>query len=224
MDNIIFDDLDLAKKNLNDAVSKSWICPITDSMDINSFHHINNIPGNIDKRPQWYRIDPVAAGHVEYLRKQNFKKLILIEDFVGSGSQIEESIKRVMDLNLGIPVLLLVILNCPDGVKRFNKLQGRYSDLTYKAVLELSHNCFVFKDAIVGEPADFVATRELIKRLYLKTSGNVPEGATKPYSPFGYKKTGGLIVKFSNAPDNSLPAIHNQSLTWNPLFLRHSRN
>lgn len=223
-DHISLDDFNLAKKSVISSVSKSWICPITDSMDINSFHHINNIPGNIDIRPQWYSVDPVASGYVDYIKKHNLEKLILIEDFVGSGSQIEKTVKNVMDLHLGIPVLLLTILNCPEGAKRFNKLQDKYSDLTYKSVIELSSQCFVLKDPVNGEPSDFAAIRELIKRLYLKTSGNIVEGAEKPYSPFGYQKTGGLVIKFSNTPDNSIPAIHNSSSTWNPLFLRHSRN
>jgi len=226
-DNIKFDDLDLAKTTLNSSISNCWICPITDSMDINSFYHINNIPGNIDYRPQWYHIDKswntIAGGLVKYIKTQHLRKLILIEDFVGSGSQIAETIEHVMDLKLGIPVLLLVILNCPKGAKRFASLQSKYPELTYKAVIELSNQCFVFKTSHKDEPKDFAAARELIKRLYLQTSGNIPEGL-KPYTPFGYQETGGLIVKYSNTPDNSIPVLHNKSATWNPLFHRHSRN
>ena len=58
----------------------------------------------------------------------------------------------------------------------------------------------------------------------VKNSGGVAIDAGKPYTPFGYKRTGGLVVMHSNTPDNSLPVIHHESDTWAPIFKRHSRN
>jgi hypothetical protein len=227
-DNIKLDDLSIAQQELKNSITRCWICPITDSMDINSFYHINNVPGNIDWRPQWYNVNEtwntMSQGLVNFIKKEGLEKLVLLEDFVGSGSQIEQTIHHIMALNLGIPVLLLPIMNCPTGVNRFNNLQNQYPDLTYKSVLELSKQCFVFPSPYHDELPAIQNTRELIQRVYLKTSNGVSPGNGKPYSPFGYRDTGGLLVKYSNTPDNSIPIIHHESSTWVPLFKRHSRN
>jgi hypothetical protein len=227
-DNIKLDDFSIAQQALKNSITRCWICPITDSMDINSFYHINNVPGSIDWRPQWYNVNEpwntMSQGLVNYINNEGLEKLVLLEDFVGSGSQIEQTIHHIMALNLGIPVLLLPIMNCPAGVNRFNNLQSQYPDLTYKSVLELSKQCFVFPVPYQDELPAIQNTRELIQRVYLKTSNGVSVGNGKPYSPFGYRDTGGLLVKYSNTPDNSIPVIHHESNTWAPLFRRHSRN
>ena len=231
-DRINFNDFNLANMTLNKAIRECWICPITDSFNVNLFFHINNIPNNgwNEWRPQWYTIARSADGgllwhsYYNYIFQRNIKKIVLLEDFVGSGSQIGSAIEFVMEKKLDIDVLLISLVNCPKGVERFNTLASKYDRLVYKAVIELSDNSFVKDTPHVNENPFFNEVRELIKRVYLDTSGGIPIGNSKPYSPFGYKNTGGLVVMNSNTPDNSLPSIHYTSDTWKPIFPRHSRN
>ncbi|MEC3881918.1 phosphoribosyltransferase-like protein [Parapedobacter sp. 10938] len=232
-DNIDFNDLDDAKKQLDQGIRDCWICPITDSMQINAFFHINNIPNNRwnEWRPQWRRIEregdnePLWQSYESYITKHNIKKLVILEDFVGSGSQIAGTVEFIMKKNLDLDVLLLPLINCPDGVVRFNNLAENYDRLTYKSVMELPERCFVKETVAVDEPLEFVAFRQLAKKTYLLVSGGIPElDNGKPYSPFGFRKTGGLVVMFTNTPNNTLPMVHWSSNSWFPIFLRHSRN
>jgi hypothetical protein len=147
-----------------------------------------------------------------------------LEDFVGSGSQVEGVVDFVLNQGLDLDILLVPLINCPIGHKRFADLETKYDRLTYQAVLKPSVNCFVTQIKTDGEPEDFDQLRELIERCYLQVSDGTPPGIEKPYSPFGYRETGGLIVMFSNTPDNTIPTIHWKSNTWNPIFPRHSRN
>ena len=52
---------------------------------------------------------------------------------------------------------------------------------------------------------------------------NIIDDNIDPYGPFGWRRTGGLIVLHTNTPNNTIPLIHNNSRTWKPLFKRHKR-
>lgn len=228
VDNIDFDDIEKAKNRLGNSVRECWICPITD-FDIGSFFHINNIPSTDwnEWRPLWEKaaVNPdYWQGLLNHINHYRIKKLVLIEDFVGSGSQSGGMVDFVLNQGLDMDVLLLPLINCPVGDQLFTGMAKHYSRLTYSAVLKPSGNCFVTQVKVDGEPDDFDQFRELIERSYLQVSNGVAPGNEKPYSPFGYRETGGLIVMYTNTPDNSVPSIHWKSDTWNPIFPRHSRN
>lgn len=232
IDNISFNNFNDAKKQLDQGIRGCWICPVTDSMHINAFFHINDIPNNgwNEWRPQWYGIErggdngPLWQSYESYITKHSIKKLVILEDFAGSGSQIAGAVDFIMKKNLDLDVLLVPLINCPDGVTRFENLAKKYDRLTYKSVIELPEHCFVKRVATTGEPLEFDAFRQLAEKIYLLVSGGIPESTIKPYSPFGFRFTGGLVVMHSNTPDNTLPLIHWSSASWKPIFPRHSRN
>lgn len=232
IDGISFNDLKLAHQTINRSIRNCWICPITDSFDVNSFFHINNIPNNgwNEKRPQWYGVDRVEdndhlwGSHSGYINQHRIRKLVILEDFVGSGSQIGSAVDFIMDKGLDLDVLLIPLILCPDGVTRLKELSAKYPRLSYQAVIELPSNCFIKSIPVEDEHSDYEAIRELIQRVYSLTSGGFPEGNQKPYSPYGWRDTGGLVVMNKNTPDNTLPSIHCSSKTWNAIFPRHSRN
>ncbi|PTB97335.1 hypothetical protein C9994_03370 [Marivirga lumbricoides] len=229
VNNIRFDNIQVAKTQIDDSLKQCWICPITDSFNVNSFFKINNIPSNgwNEWRPQWYTIDrgnDLWKTYHKYIVTHGIRKLILLEDFIGSGSQVEGVVDFVLDKGLDLDVLLVPLINCPTGHQRFSDLEIKYDRLTYQAVLKPSSNCFVTQLKTDEEPIDFDQFRDLITRSYLQVSNGLKPGFEKPYSPYGYRETGGLIVMFSNTPDNTIPSIHWNSDTWNPIFPRHSRN
>jgi hypothetical protein len=230
VNNIRFDNIGDARTQIELSLRECWICPITDSFNINSFFHINNIPGNVwnEWRPQWYTIDRgnnLWNTYRDYIVDHGIRKLVLLEDFVGSGSQVSGVVDFVMNQRLDLDVLLVPLINCPTGHQSFTNLETRHDRLTYQAVLKPSNNCFVTRMQVTDEPEDFEQFRDLLQRCYLQVSNNIPQsGIHKPYSPYGYRETGGLIVMHSNTPDNTIPSIHWNSDTWNPIFPRHSRN
>jgi hypothetical protein len=230
VNNISFDNIDEAKRQIDNSLRECWFCPITDSFNINSFFKINNIPSNgwNEWRPQWYTIDrgnDIWNSYHRYIVKNGIRKLVLLEDFVGSGSQVAGVVEFVLNQGLDVDVLIIPLINCPIGHQGFTVLEAKYDRLTYGAVLKPSENCFVSPVKTAGESLDFDYFRNLIKKSYLQVSNGIPEDdSNKPYSPYGYRKTGGLIVMHSNTPDNTIPVLHHNSETWNPIFPRNSRN
>lgn len=230
INNIDFNNFEHAKTRIDRSLRECWICPITDSLNINSFFHVNNIPSNgwNEWRPQWYTLDrgnDLWSTYRDYITRNGIRKLILIEDFVGSGSQVCGVVEFILNQGLDLDVLLIPLINCPRGHQCFTDIENRYDRLTYGAVLKPSENCFITRSEVPGEPVNFSDLRDLLERSYLQVSNGVAESVfEKPYSPYGYCQTGGLIVMHSNTPDNTIPSLHWNSETWQPIFPRHSRN
>lgn len=231
--NVSLRNFQVAKERIENGIRDCWICPITDSMLINQFFHVNQIPNNNmnEWRPLWYGIGkPTQAAHhqwnshLSYINEHGINKIVLLEDMVGSGSQIRRCLEFILRQRLDIDILVLPLITCPVGVTNLEALADNYDRLTFKSVIKPSANGFVTENPSSDEPSEYEAVRELVKRNYLQVSDGHRPGNRKPYSPFGFRSTGGLIVKSSNTPDNTLPIIHWNSNTWNPLFPRHSRN
>ncbi len=214
-----------AHQMLKTAVAETWFCPATDSMKIAEFYHINGISGT-DLRPGFRALselgtDPTAVR--DYMEDNHFNKLVLLEDFVGSGSQMEEAIPFACQLDPDYPVLACPLIICEDGLKKCNLLKTQYPQLTVEPVLLISKHSCVKEIPHPLEPESFRKLRELIVRLQALVAGPTP---THYYGPFGYPPrdgTGAMLIMHTNAPDNSLPIYHYSSTTWKPIFPRASR-
>ena len=227
-----------AENALATAASETWFCPITDSFRINAFFHINNLAAGGSLRPDWRSLCKFADAQklIDFCVKNRIKRLVLLEDFVGGGSQSLKAVEFATKSLTALQVLFVPLIICPDGVKNarsliveMNALRPRA--LQYQAVLELPPSAFLTRTQSPFQAGDpYIDTiRELIERTYPKVSGGVVNG--KPYDPFGYppppqSPTGGLVVMFSNTPDNTLPLVQwrPKSNTWSPIFPRHSRD
>jgi hypothetical protein len=222
-----------AQQLLIKAVEDTWFCPVTDSFRINSFFHINNLPSNSDYRPDWCSL--YALGDVYKIRNycltKNIKRLVLLEDFVGGGSQSEDAVRFAATHVDNLEVLFVPMIICPDGADRARRLEHelnarRPGSLRFDPVLELPKQAF-FTDSESSLPiSETNALRELIKNTYPAVSGGATIG--KPYHMYGFpqhRPTGGLVVMFTNTPDNTLPLIHWRPPigSWQPVFPRHSR-
>jgi hypothetical protein len=215
------------------AAEDTWFCPITDSFRINSFFHINNLPANANYRPDWCSLHQLGDIFKlqEYCAKHGIKRLVLLEDFVGGGDQSLSAVKfaatHIADLN----VLFVPMIICPDGAEKARQLETqlntrRTGALRFDPVLELPQQAFFTATQSHLPAGQTAALRNLIDASYSAVSGGAMAG--KPYDKYGYppaKPTGGLVVMYTNTPDNTLPLIHWRPLsgTWQPVFPRHSR-
>ncbi len=224
--NLMFDTPD-AERQLREAFAKTWFCPITDSMRINSFYHLNGIRTGHDLRSDWLSLSQIGNADTikRYIQVNGIDYIVLLEDFVGSGSQISDAVSYAASLanDIGVQVLLLPIIVCPKGVSTFNSLATAHSNLSVNFVIELQGEDFISATPVYGEEKFSTEVRALAVSTYDKVRGHSGPWIGKPYTPFGYKSTGGLVVMFSNCPDNTLPFIHHNSSSWNPLFPRSSR-
>lgn len=212
-----------AKASLAAAVRETWFCPITDSMQISKFYHLNNIEG-IDLRPDWRALAEFATEErvAKYMDAQNpsLRRIVLLEDFVGSGTQLSKAVDFVLSWERSIPILLCPLIICPEGAAIGKQLQAKYSNLRFVPVLEIPSTVLLEKNPVEGEPNAHAEFRDVAARLHSLVEGSSPK---QLYGPFGYRDTGALVVMHSNCPDNAPPIIHHDSDTWSALFPRSSR-
>lgn len=226
-----------AQTQLKKAASETWFCPITDSFRINQFFHVNNLAAVADLRPDWRSLLKIGDTQDilnKYCAAKNIRRLVLLEDFVGGGSQSLPTVRYAATLAHGLEVLFVPLIICPAGGVMARNLEvelcrQRVGALRYEAGMELPQDAFLTQTkSPYVEPNDVVtAFRGLIQVSYPKVSGGKPLGE-KPYHPYGYPAddpTGGLLVMFSNTPDNTLPLVHwcPSDNSWSPIFPRHSR-
>jgi hypothetical protein len=218
------------------AAGETWFCPITDSFRINAFFHVNNLAAGANLRPDWHSL--FELGDIDklnaYCAKNKIKRLVLLEDFVGGGSQSLTAVRFAATKVHDLQVLFVPLAICPKGAESARQLEAelcarRVGSLRYEAAMELSNDSFLtLAQSPYAEPNPYInALRGLINTSYAQVSGGLPPGP-KPYDPYGFPHddpTGGLVVMYSNTPDNTLPLVHWRppSNSWCPIFPRHSR-
>lgn len=235
--------------NIKKAIhQQTWFCPVTDSLDINEFYHINRITG-IGHRPAFASIQMLLdnatadiASHIRdriesFLNQPNkpghgaselpLKWLVLVEDFVGSGVQAKKILETALEM-VNRPVLFVPLIICPKGRKLLEELRSKYPDrLWISPVIDLT--C---RDLLgpAREQTECGPLAPLIEALADQTFETVAGGNPKtinhvPYTSFGWRKVGGSIVTYSNSPNTTLPLIHHEPANggWKPLFPRSAR-
>lgn len=219
-----------AQQKLRHAVAETWFCPITDSMRINSFYNSNNVPTKADYRPDWRSLDRFGDAEkiIAYCKKKGFKRLVLLEDFVGGGSQMQKAVEYAATINNGPNVLVVPLIVCPAGLDSGMKIKAMHpGKVSFEPIICLPPEVFVSQTASQSESEFFRTLRELAIASYGKmTGGHAPAKYTPPYHPLGFSfdaPTGGLVVMYTNTPNNTLPLIHWSSSTWSPLFPRNNR-
>lgn len=210
---------------LNDEIGHTWFCPFTDSLRINQFYHINNIPGQHDHRPDWRSLRTFGDTSLikKYIIDNDIRRIVLLEDFIGNGGQISKAAEFVAE-NFDLPILIIPLIICPAGVEQSAKFTALYPNFQISPVLSIDKNYFVHK--VIGDiTVDFFKKIHVLATSSYKQVANstINDDNIDPYGPFGWRNTGGLIIMHTNTPNNTLPFIHNKSETWNPLFKRHKR-
>lgn len=214
--------LDIADPNLTttirDLMDNTWFCPITDSMRINSFLKLNGLPGH-GCRPDWRSLEKFGdpAKLQAYTVKNNIERLVLLEDFVGTGDQMKGSVQWAAKIFPAMPILIIPLVCCPGGVVTGGNLALQYPNVTFSPTVALQPELFLVEQPRRNEPEVFTQVREIILRL----RGRLDEWEP---CPFGYEFTGALVALYSNCPDNTLPIIHHRGDRWAPLFSRVWRN
>jgi hypothetical protein len=208
---------------IKSAERQTLFTAITDSFNIGDFIRVNSIQG-ANMRFVWEQAlrskwDPAVFSQGAMDGKN---RIVLLEDFVGSGSQMEAAVVAACSLPSQPYVLLCPLIICPDGGDLARDLLQRFNNLSYRPVLEL-HRCnFLTPLGDAKEPALFDKIRTLVEELHPQVAGHGQW--LQNYGPYGYRDTGALIVKYDNCPDNTLPLFHHRSdAPWNPLFFRVSR-
>ena len=248
---LTLDDPGFQSRLADELHHRTWYCPVTDSMKINEFYHANLITG-ISHRPDFAALKMLddrssaktgatASNVVDGLR--NFianpksypaasaapplKRLVLLEDFVGTGTQSAEAIEWAAR-NVGLPILFVPLVVCVPGMKRLAKIAKAFAaKVKIHPLLQLGERDLLGPNR---NNADGIANAKHLETLANRTFEQVTGGPhtnerQAPQTPFGFKKTGASFVSYSNTPNNTLPMIHHQPASggWRPLFPRSAR-
>lgn len=225
---LTFDQRDVEEK-LRQAIKTTWFCAITDSMQIARFYHVNHVTG-IDLRPDLRVL--MRFGDAQEImtfmdgQSPQLERIVLLEDFVGTGSQMEPVVKFAATLPNHCQVLLCPLVICPSGDKLAQRLACDYKDrLKFEPALRLDDSVILKKTKQPNEENYITELRKLVINLYPKVKGSKTH---QLYGPFGFgervENGGLLVVLHTNCPDNTIPLVHHESDgPWHPIFPRSSR-
>lgn len=222
-----FDGLYLDHLN-NEIHNHTWYCPVTDSMPISDFHHVNHL-GGIDYRPDWRSLaqfgDPKkVSDYMNGGHSRPLKRIVLLEDFVGSGTQMYDAVQYAARVSATAPVLFVPLIICPVGAAFARKVEKSFPQFRFEPILELKPGDMITESRLF-EPTFEGMVASICNAIFPQIVGN--DAATpRPYSPFGFPPnpgTGSLVVLYSNTPANTLPLVQHTSDTWRALFPRSAR-
>lgn len=207
---------------LEHAISETWFCPITDSMRINSFLKVNRLDGK-SHRPDWRSLRKFADPQkiLTYIQDNNIRRIVLLEDFVGSGTQMKNAVAFAAEHVPNLEILVTPLVVCPDGDIVGMDLQEKHANISYDPVLVIPRNLLIKFEEGDDEPADFSNIRSLIATNREKFV--IPEPDAESQKCHGFKNTGAMVSLYSNCPNNSLPIFHDHNPNWEPLFPRIKR-
>jgi hypothetical protein len=210
-------DVDFQSKLDSALRTKTWFCPITDSMIIGEFYHANKVTG-IDQRPAFRAMSEFGNPQVlrDYMTRKGLTRIVLMEDFVGTGTQCISHIKWAL-AELKMPLLFIPMVVCPRGASALSSITDPNFHWEHLVLIDDSA-CATRRNT---DPFLRLVTDLAVKlhKLVAPTSGSTDLS----YGPLGFGCTGSVTVLFSNTPDNTLPLIHYRSQSWSPLFPRVSR-
>lgn len=205
------------------AIEETWFCSVTD-MNISAFYHINNLRGDV--RPDWNSLGALGdSGAIrDYIDKKKIKRVVLLEDFVGSGRQMARIVRAAKKmLPLDIPTLFCPLMICPAGDACAKKLASSMAQFSYSPAMAIPDRKFIQKRARRGETDFFARLRGIIKKYEAQVQENPTLVGTRwAKNPFGYQGAGALVVMHTNCPNNTIRIVHH-SKNWAPLFTRSDR-
>lgn len=211
--------------------NNTWYCPITDSMKISTFYHINGISGQ-NFRPAFRELKKFKCDLNElngYCSKNSLSRIVLLEDFVGTGTQSMPVVKWALK-SLSIPILFCPLIISNEAMTYFRELEKMFTNLTVTPVVVMDSDFFVYdKDSESSMFNQEICNLSNDSHSLLETGQDPTKSENHELRHLGFwnkesRQLGALLVMYTNTPNNSLPIIHHQSDKWNPLFPRVQRS
>jgi hypothetical protein len=226
------DDPTLDARIQEEVHTRTWFCAVSDSMQISDFHHANHI-GGINYRPDMRTLarfgdiaklqDFMSNPGAPHAHRKALSRIVLLEDFIGSGAQLNDAQPLIEALcRAGTSILLSPLIICPGGAGLARQYEANQANFHFDPVMELPQDAFLTSRTVTTAGSFKHNLKELLQKLWPVIVGN-NAAHPRPYGPFGFQDTGSLVVLYSNTPANTLPAIQHRSNSWKPLFPRSAR-
>jgi hypothetical protein len=207
------------ESKLDKEIDRSWICPATDSLRVNSLLHRTGLKGK-SLRPDWLSLSKLGSPEriAQYVKSEKIKYLAIFEDFVGGGSQSSRATEYALQVFSG-PILFVPLVICQPGHELLSAVASKHAGrLSYEPVVVIGTDCLVADTPTVGEPLSFNDLRTAMQNGYATMGMQLDGGA------YGYGGVGSLVTSYSNCPNNTPPIYHASSSTWpHAIFPRQTR-
>jgi hypothetical protein len=201
--------------SLSRSLSRTLFVGLTKSGGLYEFCKVNSISQEYYLYADLMSATGMTTSQREYMA--SFDALVLIEDFIGTGSQSASTVAFVCSSFASTPVLCAPMICCPTGYTSGAALRLSYPSLRFAPILSMAPGAFLKPDALEGEISIATEVRELIRTLSIE----VPGYAEISVAPFGFEDTGALTVLYSNCPDNVIELVHlEDAAVWSSLFPR----
>lgn len=203
------------------AVEQTFFGSIA-GMDIGSFIRVNGLRGQ-SLRPDFRVLSHLgdSSKTTKYLNDLGMKRIVSVEDYVGSGSQMTEAWQFLSRLT-HFQTLLCPMIVAPRGFEVGEALvKGTHAkNLSFAPIFIVPPSATLPEVAPIGnrEPDELANLRGIAVRFWQQVQGSNPD--PQLYTPFGFNSTGSLVMTYFNCPDNVPPLVHHLSDTWTPLFQR----
>jgi hypothetical protein len=202
------------------------VCPIlsiTDSFNSNDFLKVNDL-GGLAKPISLGEDTTAVAAHLPSTAA-NAKRIIVFEDFVGTGKQASNVLAEMKRSLPQAEILFLPIIIMERGLHALRD-DTRLSGIKINPVLVIPYTKCITPSAKNNEDKDFSLLRTVVKGTAKRSLETLNRHDDAPTNAFGYKGSGAILVTFHNAPNNSLPLLHHKAPSWEPLFrrLHHSKD
>lgn len=210
---------------LAEGVRQTWFCPVTDSMDIAQFDHVNHIVGQA-YRPAWRVLGKLGdIGKIrEYIRREGFVRVVLLEDFVGTGMQCRGPVQfAVRNLCPEIPVLFVPLIISGANLEVFRASLDAAVGFSFAPLSVVPRHMHVLPEEQAGEPTLIQRLREIVAKTFAQVRRPSQDGEGELDEPFGFGSLGMLAIMYTNCPNNTLPLLHHSNREWAALFPRVSR-
>jgi hypothetical protein len=171
-------------------------------MRINSYLKVNQLEGR-SHQPDWRSLrkfgDPDKLR--EFIAANTIRRVVLLEDFVGSGTQMRSAVRFAAKLSPDFQILACPLIICPDGDAVGRELSDRFPNVAFEPVLRIAPGMLIKPEAQPGEPPLHAAIRSLTQRVRdrLAAPGRDEE------SYHGFKQTGAVFAMYSNC--SSVPTL-----------------
>jgi hypothetical protein len=204
-----------------EAMARTTIFSITDSMNVAAFCQSNNI---LSEKPIILGEDErVARTIVEQISPR--KRLLILEDFVGSGRQARKILNVLRDCtSQDSDILFVPMIMLHSGVKGF--ADNHVDRVSIKPVQTIPLEDCITKEKRPGERDEHSAIRAVVNSTEVRVIASAGSIDDPPKNAFGYASSGAIIVTAHNVPNNTLPLIHHKNSAWQALFrrLHHPRS
>lgn len=162
---------------------------------------------------------PLESLKQRFSDNHNVQRLVLIDDFSGSGQTLIDGLKKNLDLlwqanKLGIHIILITMVGFDQArvkIEHFIHNSGLEGDVYFCDELGSEIKAFSEESTVFPDPHERDRARQVAE-----TKGVMLERK----HPLGYADTQALVVFSQSCPNNTLPILWSRSSAWSPMFPR----